>query len=67
MKIGLEGDKRKFQKATKAQKEAAITYGMDDDEVTRWPRCEVCKIDITGKKWPGSEAGKYLCTPCSNE
>ena len=65
MKIGLEGDKRKFQRATKAQREEEVTKDVVD-EITRWPQCIVCKMDITGKKWRVAE-GKYVCFMCHNE
>jgi hypothetical protein len=66
MTIGLEDDKRKFQKATQAQEQEAVTYGIGDDEVTEWPQCYICKMDITGKVW-GDGLGHTVCFRCHNE
>jgi hypothetical protein len=67
MKIGLEGDKRKFRKATRAQKEAEDSVTKDiPDEKTKWPKCHGCGMDITGSKWRVA-AGVYECFRCHNE
>jgi len=65
MKIGLPGDRRKFKKATKAQKEREA-LGDAPPDVTRWPRCEGCGMDIKGKAWRVGE-GKFECFRCHNE
>lgn len=61
MKVGLEGDKRKFQKP--------YLYDVTKDiprEVTKWPKCVVCGLEIKGSKYRIAE-GKYLDFQCWNE
>ena len=61
MKVGLEGDKRKFQKP--------YLYDVTKDipkEKTKWPKCEVCGLEIKGVKCRVGE-DKYVCFRCYNE
>jgi len=33
---------------------------------TKGDRCQICKMEITGKRWRVGE-DKYVCTRCSHE
>ena len=59
MKIGQEGDKRKFRSAKKDDYD--VTKDMSKP-VTKWTKCTVCGMEIKGKVWPGPS-----CFRCWNE
>lgn len=61
MKIGQEGDKRRFKRP--------YLYDVTKDVAeppTKWPKCEFCGLELKGKKFRLAE-GKYVCFRCSNE
>lgn len=64
MKIGQEGDKRRFPKAKKDDYD--VTKNIPEP-VTKWFKCEYCGLEIKGKVFRGSEQGKYSCFRCWNE
>jgi len=61
MKIGLEGDTRRFKKPYLYD----VTKDIKDEKA-KWPRCEICGEKITGMKDRTAE-GKYVCFRCGNE
>lgn len=63
VRIGLEGDKRRFQKLKKGQE--GVTHDVPDAPTSPL-RCHVCKLIIVGKRWRVDE-GKWECTRCSHE
>jgi formylmethanofuran dehydrogenase subunit E len=63
MKIGEEGDTRKYQRPRHGDYYVSKNAY---ESPSSWPRCAVCKDDIRGKKWRVAE-GKYVCTRCHNE
>ena len=67
MRIGLPKDKRRFKKATCAQKEDPDLVTKDiEPDVTEWTKCNCCGLPITGHMWRVAP-GKYECFRCSNE
>jgi len=60
LKIGQEGDKRKFRRLKKSDYYEAKA-AAEAEEVTRWVKCKCCGDDITGKDFGG------YCFRCSNE
>ena len=63
MQTGQPGDKRKFQRE---HKETGVTKDIPADDHAKWPKCQICGMDITGKKYRVAE-GKYVCFLCNNE
>ena len=61
MSIGQPDDPRKFRRPYKYD----VTKDIPPPK-TKWDRCQVCKMKITGKKWRVDE-DKYVCTRCYNE
>lgn len=61
MRIGQEGDTRKFRRLKKTDYYEAKA-AVDAGEVTRWPTCECCGSSIIGQVYDG----KY-CFRCKNE
>lgn len=64
VKIGLEGDKRRFPKAKKDDYD--VTKNIPKP-ITKWPRCEICGLEIKGKAFRGSVQGKFVDFRCWNE
>jgi len=57
------GPKQSFGSTDYYEAKAAVEAG----EVTQWPRCEICGLEIKGKSFAGSSSGKYVCFECWNE
>ncbi len=34
---------------------------------TKWDKCELCGLEITGKSYRGSRSDKVICQECWNE
>ena len=64
MRIGQQDDPRKWQGKSKP-KPGGLLDGLPP-EVTEWPKCECCGMDIKGKKFRVAE-GKWNCHRCYNE
>jgi len=61
MKIGQEGDTRRFKKPYLYD----VTKDIKDEKA-RWPRCVTCGEQIKGLKVRVAE-GKYVCLRCYDE
>lgn len=66
MSHGEEGDQRQFRRPRPTDYYEAKA-AAEAPQKTKWDRCEVCGMDITGKVFRGSEDGKFLCFRCNNE